>query len=80
MGQKRRSDALQVKKLDDAGIPYLVKELVFDQARDYPAAPKKLEGVAVLGEGALALINDNDFGIDGQAMTMILILKGILPP
>ena len=51
------------------------KTLRFDTSRDYRAAPTKIEGVAFLGDGSMALINDNDFGINGDA-TSILVVKG----
>lgn len=51
------------------------KELRFDTFRDFKPAPEKIEGMALLGDGSLMLINDNDFGIRGDA-TKILIVKG----
>lgn len=57
------------------GIVALRKVLRFDTARDLPTAPTKLEGVAILGDGSLAVLNDNDFGITGEA-TRIVVLKG----
>ncbi|HAY48831.1 MAG TPA: hypothetical protein DCY62_07695 [Thalassospira sp.] len=48
------------------------KTLRFDSA-DYPEAPNKLEGLAIMGDGALAMINDNDFGIKGDPTKVILI-------
>lgn len=59
------------------GIVALRKVLRFDAARDLPSAPTKLEGVAVLGDGSLAVLNDNDFGIGGEA-TRIVVLKGVV--
>jgi hypothetical protein len=50
------------------------KTLRFDSA-DFPDMVGKTEGMALLGDGSLALINDDDFGIAG-ARTQIVILKG----
>jgi hypothetical protein len=63
------------KNLEKSGINLVEKILRFDTARDFKDAPVKIEGMAVLGDGALALINDNDFGITGEA-TQVLIVKG----
>jgi hypothetical protein len=57
------------------GIVPVTKVLRFDQARDFKDAPAKLEGLALLGDGALMMINDNDFGIRGDETTL-LILRG----
>jgi hypothetical protein len=51
------------------------KVLRFDTA-DFPKIAGKTEGVAVLPDGALALINDDDFGITG-ANTQIVIVRGL---
>ncbi|GAB4371474.1 MAG: esterase-like activity of phytase family protein [Kiloniellaceae bacterium] len=59
--------------LSGTGIVALAKTLRFDTARDFPAAPVKLEGIAFLGDGTLALINDNDFGIAGDATKVLLV-------
>ena len=50
------------------------KTLRFDSA-DFNDVPVKLEGLAVLGDGSLAMINDNDFGIIGLD-TKVLVLSG----
>lgn len=61
--------------LGGTGVTPVSKVLRFDTAADFPDAPTKIEGVAFLGDGAMALINDNDFGIGGDATT-VLIVKG----
>lgn len=61
-----------LRALDLVAVP---KTLRFDTSRDYRDAPTKIEGVAFLGDGSMALINDNDFGINGDA-TRILVVKG----
>jgi hypothetical protein len=61
------------------GITPVKKTLRFDQARDFKAAPGKIEGIAFLGDGTMMLINDNDFGIRGDE-TRILLIKGLVQP
>ncbi len=53
------------------------KSIVFNTLTDMPdgmTAPTKLEGIAVLDDEHVLLINDNDFGINGSA-TQALILN-----
>ena len=59
--------------LAGTGVVALTKTLRFDTARDFPGAPTKLEGIAFLGDGTLALINDNDFGIAGDETKVLLV-------
>ena len=54
--------------------PSVTKSLKFDSA-DFPEMVGKTEGMALLGDGSLALINDDDFGITG-GRTQIVIVKG----
>jgi len=42
------------------------KKLVFDSKENEPDLAKKIEGIAVLNDEYVALINDNDFGIEGD--------------
>lgn len=65
----------QGNDLSQSGIAPLKKSLRFDTFRDFKQAPGKLEGMALLGDGSLAVINDNDFGIGGDA-TGIIVIKG----
>jgi hypothetical protein len=65
----------QENHLGPYGITPVRKILRFDTARDARDAPTKIEGMALLGDGALALINDNDFGIRGDR-TQVLIVRG----
>ena len=69
----------QQNDLTGSGVTAVAKTLRFDTARDFPEAPVKLEGVAFLGDGTMALINDNDFGITGDA-TKVLLVKGAVSP
>ncbi len=65
-----------LEQLQDApGVTPLAKTLRFDTFRDAKDAPEKIEGLAILEDGALMLINDNDFGIRGDD-TKVMIVKG----
>lgn len=57
-------EQLTTKGLAAAGVPVLAKTLVFttDDAQDIDA---DLEGMAVLSDRQLILVNDNDYGIEG---------------
>ena len=63
-----QSDAASV------GIAPVKKTLRFDSF-DFPTIVGKTEGMALLGDGALALINDDDFGISG-GRTQIVVVRG----
>jgi hypothetical protein len=65
----------QQNDLSKLGVVPVKKTLRFDTSRDFKNAPVKIEGMAFLGDGTLVLINDNDFGIRGDA-TQILLVKG----
>jgi hypothetical protein len=65
---------LEQSDLTTAGIVPLKKTLRFDTA-DHPEVVGKIEGMTLLGDGALALINDDDFGISG-ARTQIAVIRG----
>lgn len=69
----------QNNDLGPTGITPVSKVLRFDTARDFPKAAEKMEGVAFLPDGAMVLINDNDFGIRGDK-TEILIVRGAVQP
>ena len=65
---------LEQTEIATAGIAPVKKTLRFDTA-DHPEIVGKTEGMALLGDGALALINDDDFGITG-ARTVIAVVRG----
>lgn len=65
---------LEQSDLPAAKITPVSKALRFDSA-DFPKIAGKTEGMALLGDGALALINDDDFGITG-ARTQIVVVRG----
>ncbi len=58
----------------DAGIAPVKKALRFDTA-EFPKIMGKTEGMALLGDGALLIINDDDFGISG-GRTQIVVVRG----
>lgn len=64
--------------LATVAITPLAKELALDSATDLrPGAfPAKVEGVAILNDHELFLINDNDFGIEGDATHAINLKVG----
>lgn len=61
--------------LGDASIVPAKKALRFDTA-DFPNIAGKTEGIALLPDGALLLINDDDFGISG-ARTQVVVVRGL---
>jgi hypothetical protein len=65
---------LEQSDLTTAGIVPVEKTLRFDTA-DHPGVVGKTEGMTLLGDGALALINDDDFGISG-GRTQIAVIRG----
>ncbi len=69
------SPSLEQVNPADAMIVPVSKALRFDSA-DFPKIAGKTEGIAVLPDRALALINDDDFGIGG-ARTQIVVVRGL---
>jgi hypothetical protein len=65
---------LEQTDLAGTDIVPLKKTLRFDTA-DHREVVGKTEGMALLGDGALALINDDDFGITG-GRTQIAVVRG----
>ena len=65
---------LEQTDLAAASITPVKKTLRFDTA-DHPEVVGKTEGMTLLGDGALVLINDDDFGITG-ARTQIAVIRG----
>lgn len=65
---------LEQSDVSAAGIVPLSKTLRFDTA-DFPKIVGKTEGMALLGDGTLAIVNDDDFGITGQS-TQIVVVRG----
>jgi hypothetical protein len=65
---------LEQTDLATAAIKPVSKTLRFDSA-DFPEMVGKTEGMALLGDGALVLINDDDFGIE-DGRTQIVVARG----
>jgi hypothetical protein len=65
----------QSNDLSGTGVTPLRKRLVLDTA-DHKDLPVKLEGMAVLPDDTLLLVNDDDFGISGER-TRIVLVRGL---
>jgi hypothetical protein len=65
----------QSNDLSGTGITPLAKRLVMDTA-DHPEIPGKVEGIALLPDGTLLMVNDDDFGITGER-TRIVLVRGL---
>jgi hypothetical protein len=65
----------QQNDLGPLGVTPVTKTLRFDTFKDGKGAPEKIEGMTLLEDGSLMLINDNDFGIRGDE-TKVVIVKG----
>ncbi len=66
----------QVFDLASHNAKPVAKVLAFNTLTDMPegmSAPKKLEGIAMLDDDHVLLINDNDFGISGDETTAIVL-------
>lgn len=68
------SPSLEQTPVADAMITPVPKTLRLDTA-NFPDIVGKTEGMALLGDGSLAIINDDDFGIAG-GRTQIVVLRG----
>ena len=65
---------LEQSDVTSIGVTPVKKALRFDTA-DFPSIVGKTEGMALLGDGSLLIINDDDFGISG-GRTQIVVVKG----
>ncbi|MDX2103604.1 MAG: esterase-like activity of phytase family protein [Alphaproteobacteria bacterium] len=64
----------QSNDLAPTGVVPVAKTLRFD-SHLHPEIPTKIEGLAILGDGSLMMINDDDFGITGGS-TIISVVRG----
>lgn len=55
---------------DPATLAPMTKQLVFN-SDNLKGLSSKTEGIAMLNDKTLLLVNDNDFGIDGKAVSMV---------
>jgi hypothetical protein len=62
-GVMKSVDQMSAAELAAAGVKPATKKLHVDLAQAGYAGVEKVEGLALLGSGQLALINDNDFGV-----------------
>ena len=58
----------QLSASGEFSLPEIDKTLLFDTDH-HPEVSKDLEGMTLLDERTLLLVNDNDFGIEGAATT-----------
>ena len=65
---------MEQSELATSWIVPVKKTLRFDTA-DHREVVGKTDSMTLLGDGALALINDDDFGITG-ARTQIAVIRG----
>ena len=63
------------KAVADIGITPPAKTLRFDSTT-VPDVPNKLEGIAMLEDGTMLLINDDDFGITGERTKILVVRDG----
>jgi hypothetical protein len=66
------SPSLEETALGKATVRPATKSLAFDTA-NHPELPGKIEGVAIDGDGALVMVNDDDFGLEGERTTVIRV-------
>ena len=72
MPRRRRRSSRPTSRLQTSRpVP---KTLRLDTA-NFPDIVGKTEGMALLGDGSLAIINDDDYGIAG-GRTQIVVLRG----
>lgn len=64
-GISKSVDQMTTDELASAGVQPVTKKLHVDLAQAGYASVQKIEGLAVLDSGRLAVVNDNDFGVAG---------------
>jgi len=65
-------EQLKVEGMAKKGIPALAKTLVMN-TDNRGGMPKKIEGIGLVDANTLMLINDNDFGIDGNGTAVVVV-------
>lgn len=61
----------------EIGITPTTKTLRFDSTK-VEEAPIKLEGIAMMADGSMLLINDDDFGITGERTKILVVEDGAI--
>ena len=72
LAQQRATWRSEPSDLAAPEISPVKKTLRFDSA-DHPGIVGKIEGMALMGDGALAIVNDDDFGIAGGRTQMVVV-------
>ncbi len=62
-GVQKSLDQMSAAELASVGVAPLAKTLQVDLADAGYASVEKVEGLALIGDGRLAFVNDNDFGV-----------------
>ena len=82
-GVSRSVDQMTAEELASVGVKPATKKLHVDLAQAGYAGVEKVEGLALLPSGQLALVNDNDFGVAGividNATGRFTIAPGYVP-
>jgi len=73
----KTAPSLEQEKAEAAGIKPVAKTPRFDSA-DHPEVPTKMEGLARLADGAIFMINDDDFGITGEKTRVVVFRSDAL--
>lgn len=72
------SPTLEANKVAaEIGITSTPKTLRFDSAK-VKEAPVKLEGIAMMPDGSMLIINDDDFGITGEKTKILVVKNGAI--
>lgn len=67
----------QIEDPVTSGVVPLTKVLALDAGVELPGVlPKKIEGLAILDSNTLLLVNDNDFGIEGDGTRFVTLRLG----
>jgi len=65
-------EQLKVEGMAKKGVPALTKTLVMN-TDNRGGMPKKIEGIGLVDANTMMLINDNDFGIEGDGTTVVVV-------
>jgi len=65
-------EQLKVEGMAKKGVPALAKTLVMN-TDNRGGMPKKIEGIGLVDANTMMLINDNDFGIEGDGTAVVVV-------